>query len=333
MPSSVKQIRHKRNKSNNHFKVHKKKSNQQLQRQSNRVSMERKCIELFGSKKKSNKFIKQAIAKGNQIRTKTKHLRFDYQGYQLFMENNDTATNKKLALKALISIEYGGAKTAQRVSKQITHHTRTHQIGKSSNYPSLYPSHFQYNRSDDILILGEMDFSFAVDIAHNIGGAKVIATAYYSQKNAKKHAKMFVSIFEKLNGKQVLFDIDATSLHLDGATFDKILFGFPRNSHAPNSQKHNIIFMRKVFDEVEKCLNEGGQFQLLLHINKSGHSPLDQWKMEYPNWTCVHEQIFDQKQTKKMFSMYQSHDGKMNKWTPYRSGLYVFQQTIKFNSK
>merc|ERR1712176_523772 len=177
-----------------------------------------------------------------------------------------------------------------------------------------------------MLILGEMDFSFSLDIAHKIGGHNIIATAYYNEENAKQQTLENVEMFGKLHGKQALFGVDATNLSLDESfNFDKILFGFPRNSDAPNSQKHNVIFMRRVFEQMEQYLDSNGQLQLFLHINQSGHSPLEQWKMDYPKWQCVHEQIFDQQQMKKMFPLYQSHTGTNKKWTPWKTGLYVFK--------
>ena len=179
---------------------------------------------------------------------------------------------------------------------------------------------------DKILILGEMDFSYSLDIASNIGGKNIIATAYYNEQKAKKQTVENIQMFKKLNGKGIIFGVDATSLVLDESLrFDKILFGFPRNSESPNSQKHNVEFMRRVFQQVEKYLDKDGQFQCLLHINKSGRSPLEQWNMTYPKWQCVHEQIFKQSEVTAMFPLYQSHDGQNNKWMPWRTGVYVFK--------
>ena len=311
------------------YKQNKIKSTTSTNNYPNSKQIESKCIKLFGSKKKSNKFIKQALIKGNKIRTKTKHLRFNYEGYQLLIQNNDIKTNKKLGIKALLNIEFEGNKTAQRTSKNIDNSSDT-KIDVSSNtkYPSLYPSKYQYSDKDSILILGEMDFSYALDICHKIGGQNIIATAYYKQTEARKKTLENIKIFKKLNGKQIMFGVDATRLNLgEDMKFDKILFGFPRNSYSPDSQKHNVLFIRKVFEQVRRYLKKDGQFQLLLHVNQSGHSPLEQWKMDYKDWECVHEQIYTQDEMKKMFVLYQSHDGKNNKWMPYRSGLYVFKMT------
>merc|ERR1712228_656991 len=177
MSSSAKQGRYKRNRNNNYKNA--KKTNEKKQ-------IEQKCVKLFGSKKKANKFIKQAILKGNSIRTKTKHLRSSHEGYQLLMQNNDIKTNKKLGIKSVISIEFEGNKTAIRISKDIENKKHNQLNVDSSNYPSLYPLEFQYHASDKILVLGEMDFSYSLDIAHKIGGKNIIATAYYNEQNAKE---------------------------------------------------------------------------------------------------------------------------------------------------
>jgi len=304
-----------------------------------RQQIEHKCIEYFGSKKKSNKFIKQALLKGNQIRTKSNHLRLFYDGYQLLLHNHDVNVNKKLGMKALIDIErdrHGMKRTA----------TADADIGTATaagGYPGQYAATYQYSADDEILILGEMDFSYALDIAYKLGGAKVTATAYYAEQKCKAKTRENIDMFHRLEGQRVLFGVDATNLVLGDkgrdrdedqgnmgkgkqppAQFDKILFGFPRNSQCPNSQKHNVAFMRSVFAQVRPYLKRGGQFQLLLHINKAGHSPLEHWCMDYPEWTLTHEQIFTAENMKKMFPFYQSHDGRNKVWTPYRSGLYVF---------
>eukprot|EP01084_Bolivina_argentea_P095144 171062_1 len=150
MSSSIKNARRKPKKRNN-FKQAKKKQNKNFKSkpiQNTFKTIEQKCIKLFGSKKKANKFIKQALLKGNKIRTKTKHLRYDYQGYQILIKNNDIKTNKKLGIKALINIEFDGGKTVERI-KQNTNKNNNKNINfnsndKSSKYPSLYPKEFQY---------------------------------------------------------------------------------------------------------------------------------------------------------------------------------------------
>ena len=328
----------------NHLRITKKKqctkNNLKSNDNSSPKEIEQKCIKLFGSKKKCNKFIKQALIKGNQIRTKTKHLRYDYKGYQILIKDNDLKTNKKLAMKALVNIQYDGNKSAQRLSsttsssssssKTLATSSNNKHIQNNKGYPSLYQPEYQYSAKDEILILGEMDFSYALDIMHKIGGKNIIATAYYQQHFMKDKTMENIKLIQKF-GKQPLFGIDATNLESKLPEtmirmFDKILFAFPRNSLSPDSQKHNIVFMKKVFESVRKYLKDDGQFQVLLHVNKSGHSPLEQWKMKYNNWSCVHEHIYSQKQMKKMFALYQSRDGKNSKWMPYRSGLYVFKK-------
>ena len=173
-----------------------------------------------------------------------------------------------------------------------------------------------------------MDFSYALDIAYGIGGDNIIATAYYSQKNTDNKTKDNIKMFKKLGGKQIMFGIDATALKLNKTKkFDKILFGFPRNAVAPDSQSHNILFIKRVFEQVGQYLTDNGQFQLLFHINKSGHSPLEQWKIDYPDWNRIHDQIFTQNEMMKMYPFYQSRDGKNNKWIPNRTQLCVFQRS------
>ena len=157
MSSSTKPGRFKRRKKSDYIKTKKKhKANM-----TDTKKIEQKCVKLFGSKKKANKWIKQALLKGNSIRTKTKHLRFSYEGYQLSVQNNDIKTNKKLGIKSVINIEFEGNKTATRVSDGSDNANSNESIANnanSSNYPSLYPLEFQYNATDKILILGEMDF-------------------------------------------------------------------------------------------------------------------------------------------------------------------------------
>ena len=326
------------------YQKRKKKGKFKISSDNNPKAMETKCIELFGSKKKATKFIKQALIKGNDIKTRrTDAKRIDHQGYTLFVKPNPTSTNKLLGIKCLIDIESQGDKVAQRlapITNNPLHYTSTNlKIDPSSNenaenlkYPELYPPQFRFNPDKPILILGEMDFSFALDIASKIGGANIIATAYYHEEAPQADAPLTqsnIEMFKKLGGKGVAFRVDARKLEegldfIGDLKFHRILFGFPRCAHNPNSVRHNIVFMKQVFHSVAPFLSYRGQFQIFLHINKSGHSPLDQWKMSYPNWSLIHESIFTPKQMADRFPLYQSHDKDANKWMPFRTALCVF---------
>ena len=145
------------------------------------------------------------------------------------------------------------------------------------SYPELYPSPFRFDPQKPMLILGEMDFSFALDIASNIGGDHIIATAYYPEDGPQamtRRTRSNIEMFKKLGGRGVAFRVDATRLSetldfVGSMKFDKILFGFPRSASHPDSVKHNIEFMQMVFRSVAPFLSHRGQFQLFLHIKLS----------------------------------------------------------------
>lgn len=317
------------------------------------LKIEQQCIIFFGSKRKANKFIKQAISHGKQIRIRSKSrnvMRYDYNGYQLILHANETKINKKLGMKALMNIVFKGDTIAKRMSSTAnksldinSNHmslksnssSKTNQIEIRAQHPSQYPKDFQYTSEDNILILGEMDFSLAVDIAHKIGGRNITATAYYAYNNTiidqqtlDNETKTNISDLKRMQTR-VLFNVDATQvqLQLDLHSFDKILFAFPRNSECPNSERHNIAFMKNVFKQVSNYMKNEGQFHLLLHINRSGHSPFEAWKLKEnaKEWKCVFEQIFSMEEIRNMFVLYQFCDGNGKKWMPHKIGLYIFQ--------
>ncbi|RIB04118.1 hypothetical protein C2G38_1988860 [Gigaspora rosea] len=152
-----------------------------------------------------------------------------------------------------------------------------------------------YHPDDNILLVGEGNFSFARTLAESIlyTGHNIIATSYDTKEILiKKYddAQSNINIFIECGG-QVLYQVDATKLEnckeLKNKRFDKIVFNFPHTGLGIKDQDRNILanqllihsflksslnFLtsRKIYSD-----NKDGE----IHITMKTGLPYDHWNI------------------------------------------------------
>ncbi|KAJ2889113.1 hypothetical protein GGI21_006651, partial [Coemansia aciculifera] len=129
--------------------------------------------------------------------------------------------------------------------------------------------YFPYRKHNNILLIGEGNFSFAHSIAKQLGsGVNVTATAYDSQEIvAQKYtddAAKHIAEFEALGGT-IMYGIDGTALEnhveLKDKLFTHIVFNFPHAGAGIKDQVKNIqtnqLLMAGFFASAQRYLTAG----------------------------------------------------------------------------
>ncbi|KAI9139580.1 hypothetical protein BKA69DRAFT_623891 [Paraphysoderma sedebokerense] len=110
----------------------------------------------------------------------------------------------------------------------------TEESAKKTQPPPRKKEIYPYDEDDEILLIGEGNFSFAYSLAEKFnGGFNITATSYDSESIMKQKytdAESIVNEFTDLCGT-VLYNVDGTKLdkvhELKGKRFHKIVFMFP----------------------------------------------------------------------------------------------------------
>ena len=148
------------------------------------------------------------------------------------------AKGKKVSLKAALS----SAQTRLKKKKKAED-AAAKGVGGKSTAKTANPRRsttIPFRPSDNILLIGEGNFSFAVallqhpptPLAH-LPSANIVATAYDTEEECYSKypdAEQNVRVLRE-KGAQVLFGVDATRLErtsaLKGRAFDRIVWNFP----------------------------------------------------------------------------------------------------------
>eukprot|EP00249_Psilotum_nudum_P028934 c38962_g1_i1 orf=434-1408(-) len=152
-----------------------------------------------------------------------------------------------------------------------------------------------YSTSQQILLVGEGDFSFSNALANAFGSASnLVATSLDSyDETTKKFTSVHVTLGNLLKlGAVVLHGIDATTMAthrlLGQLSFDRIVFNFPHSGVSGNEsfspkqeqQKHVIREHKELvllfFQNAAKLLRANGE----VHVSHMVNHPYCEWKLE-----------------------------------------------------
>eukprot|EP01102_Stenamoeba_stenopodia_P007969 TRINITY_DN2251_c0_g2_i1.p1 TRINITY_DN2251_c0_g2~~TRINITY_DN2251_c0_g2_i1.p1 ORF type:complete len:375 (+),score=131.13 TRINITY_DN2251_c0_g2_i1:111-1235(+) len=118
-----------------------------------------------------------------------------------------------------------------------------------------------YSNKQHILVVGDGNLSFSLDLASELGGEKIIATCYDSKEEFSEKYKAAInnpkSLFEL--GARVFFDVDATNLEAkpwgdSPSAFDRIIFNFPHtgvSGSGNDAVESNQQLLREFFESAK----------------------------------------------------------------------------------
>lgn len=152
---------------------------------------------------------------------------------------------KKNSLKAALSSQQSRLKKKQEVAQAVQHAERARSGPQSKGKrKAAPPSHIRttipFNSTDNILLIGEGNFSFARALVLSppetlqfLPPSNVTATTYDTEEECcSKYpdaAEIIAALREK--GVQLIFGVDATKLDkcppLRGRVFDRVVWNFP----------------------------------------------------------------------------------------------------------
>ena len=156
------------------------------------------------------------------------------------------AKGKKVSLKAALSsaqTRLKKKKQAEDAAATLAFNPRAKGVGGKSTAKTANPRRsttIPFRASDNILLIGEGNFSFAVALLQHpptpldhLPSANIVATAYDTEEECYSKypdAKQNVRVLRE-KGAQVLFNVNATRLErtsaLKGRAFDRIVWNFP----------------------------------------------------------------------------------------------------------
>ncbi|OSD06186.1 hypothetical protein PYCCODRAFT_1431997 [Trametes coccinea BRFM310] len=162
---------------------------------------------------------------------------------------------KKTSLKAALASQQTRLKKKQEVAHAAQHADRmkataqTKAKGKAPLRPTI-----PFTPTDNILLIGEGNFSFAHALAYNppeglefLPPSNITATAYDTEDECYSkypEARQIVAALRE-KGVEVLFHVDATKLEktsaLRGRKFDRIMWNFPHAGKGITDQDRNIL--------------------------------------------------------------------------------------------
>lgn len=160
-----------------------------------------------------------------------------------------------------------------------------------------------YHTNHRILILGEGNFSFTVQIAKKLkaagGNPAYITSSCYQYVGKPAEGNIAYLKDQKVT---ITHNIDACNAqhlkwltHLNGdRKFDRILFTFPRAQGKPEHMEHvdapeklveltdrasNQQFMRNMFQNLKSFLTPGGTIDIMFHKRRGNPSQVKNWKI------------------------------------------------------
>ncbi|KAM5536023.1 hypothetical protein V8D89_010281 [Ganoderma adspersum] len=167
--------------------------------------------------------------------------------------------SKKNSLKAALSSQQSRLKKKQEVAQATQHAERLRSSPQSkAKGNAAPPSHIRttipFSSTDNILLIGEGNFSFARALISSpsetlqfLPPSNVTATAYDTEEECcSKYpdaAEIITALREK--GVQLIFGVDATKLDkcppLRGRAFDRVVWNFPHAGKRITDQDRNIL--------------------------------------------------------------------------------------------
>ncbi|XP_033224853.1 ferredoxin-fold anticodon-binding domain-containing protein 1 homolog [Belonocnema kinseyi] len=144
-----------------------------------------------------------------------------------------------------------------------------------------------FNEEDEVLLLGEGNFSFALDLFKKNLNIIITASGYETEVN--NVAKKNVEILEE-KGVRVLLGVDATNLkshpELRSQLFDKIIFNFPHVGGKMRIEKNRNL-LKNFFISARDFLKLNGQIIMTL-CNGQGGTPADNPRRSWnDSWKVV----------------------------------------------
>ncbi|KAK9049055.1 hypothetical protein SSX86_031978 [Deinandra increscens subsp. villosa] len=145
-----------------------------------------------------------------------------------------------------------------------------------------------YSSDDQILLVGEGDFSFSASLARVFGSAdNIVATSLDSYDLVIKKYKMAQANLQILYnyGAQLLHEVDATrmKLHTDLhlRKFDRIIYNFPHAGFLGDENDQRVInkhrnLVRGFFENASCMLRPGGE----VHVTHKTTGPFITWNIE-----------------------------------------------------
>lgn len=135
---------------------------------------------------------------------------------------------------------------------------------KSSNFILFRPPSPLLGLQENILIVGDGDFSFSLSLAAQIGGKSIITSSYDSKATLiSKYGRSVEQTIQSLteSGAKVLFDIDATdadslfsTMKSSEERFNRIVFNFPHIGGATERDKDaNQKLLRNFLISIDKA--------------------------------------------------------------------------------
>lgn len=130
-------------------------------------------------------------------------------------------------------------------------------------FPKKWNKDYQYKTNDEILVLGEMDFSFSLAIHSKFPNCSMLSTAHYQSihhipSQCRNIAKANINKLRAL-GCEIRFNVNAENVSCTGEKFDKVIFTFPRTmSKKMMGYRENL---QQPF--IKRVMNKLGMFILL----------------------------------------------------------------------
>ncbi|KAI1794041.1 hypothetical protein LXA43DRAFT_999455 [Ganoderma leucocontextum] len=166
---------------------------------------------------------------------------------------------KKNSLKAALSSQQSRLKKKQEVSHALQHAERARSGPQSkgkgkATAPSQIRPTIPFSSTDNILLIGEGNFSFAralfcspPETLQFLPPSNVTATAYDTEEECCSKYPEAAEIISALREKGVglIFSVDATKLEkcspLRGRKFDRVVWNFPHAGNGITDQDRNIL--------------------------------------------------------------------------------------------
>ncbi|XP_057841206.2 uncharacterized protein LOC131050909 [Cryptomeria japonica] len=144
-----------------------------------------------------------------------------------------------------------------------------------------------YSILQQILLVGEGDFSFSLTLANTFGCAdNMVATSLDSREkiiSSYESGQNNLQNLEKL-GAMILHDVDATTMNklqiIKKRRFDRIIFNFPHAGFFGNEKDNRVIkkhrhLLNVFFKNGMTMLNKMGE----IHVTHKEQDPYDKWKL------------------------------------------------------
>ncbi|KAI9225037.1 hypothetical protein BC828DRAFT_394862 [Blastocladiella britannica] len=190
--------------------------------------------------------------------------------------------------KVLAAKKKQGKKSTPAAAAGAAKSTKAQQQQKPTATPTVRRDHIPYTLEDDILLVGEGNFSFALGLASLLGsGEKILATAYDSRDVVLAKypdAAAITEDFESALEGKCLYDVDATHLAkcpaLRGKRFSKIVFNFPHVGLGIKDQDRNVRANQQLLLGFFKSVMHVSTATTEIVVTVKTGTPYDLWNLK-----------------------------------------------------